>query len=45
MELQMSQIPPPPPPAQDFVFTTERPHHSLALFSSFICKCTTLAKN
>ena len=28
----------------DFVFTSERPHYSLALFSSFICTCTTLAK-
>ena len=25
----------------DFVFTSERPLHSLALFSSFICTCTT----
>ena len=25
----------------DFVFTSERPHYSLALFSSFICTCTT----
>ena len=40
----MSQIPPHPPP-QDIVFTTERPHYSLASFSSFICECTTLAKN
>ena len=24
----------------DFVFTSERPHYSLALFSSFICTCT-----
>ena len=23
----------------DFVFTSERPHYSLALFSSFICTC------
>ena len=24
----------------DFVFTSERPHYSLALFSSFIYTCT-----
>ena len=28
----------------DFVFSSERPHYSLALFSSFIFTCTTLAK-
>ena len=33
------QIQPIFPP--DFVFTSERPHYSLALFSSFICTCTT----
>ena len=26
--------------APDFVFTSERPHYSLALFSSFIYTCT-----
>ena len=49
MGLQMPQIPHPHPHPlthpQDFVFTTERPHYSLASFSSFICECTTLAKN
>ena len=40
MGLQMSQIFP-----REFVFMSERPHYSLALFSSFICTCTTLAKN
>ena len=40
MGLQMFQPPTPPPP--DFVFTSERPHYSLALFSSFIGTCTTI---
>ena len=28
--------------SQDFVFTSKRPQYSLALFSNFICTCTTL---
>ena len=36
------QIQPIFPP--DFVFTSERPHYSLALFSSFICTCTTIKR-
>ena len=40
MGLQMFQ-PHPPPPHPDFVFTSERPHYSLALFSSFVGTCTT----
>ena len=28
-----------------FEFTSERPHYSLALFSSFICTCTTSKKD
>ena len=36
----MTNFPPPPPPPPDFVFTSERPHYLLALFSSFICTCT-----
>ena len=27
-----------------YKFTSERPHYSLALFSSFICTCTTSKK-
>ena len=37
MGVQMSQI-----FLQDLVFSSERPHYSLALFSSFINKWTTL---
>ena len=37
----MSQI---PPPATDFVFTSEHPHYSLALFASFIYQCTNFSK-
>ena len=29
----------------DFMFKIERPHYSLALFSSFKCRCTTSKKN
>ena len=29
----------------DFLFTSERPHYSLALISSFICTCTTSKRN